>query len=224
MPNEQKALSAIVSGGLRSIAASFPGFASLGQAWSECVNYRTGLRITELIENLKIRLEKLTTRINNFEEICQQVREEFPSLLEVAIEKVRKEFSQEKREIYADVLSNLLFQQYQETYEDKIAVLHSIDALNPKDLEVLKLFRRKEESIVKDLNWQSLNLQGDDNQKLAELIGMLAKLESRGLIVRTRIHGGVVYLPAGLNQSIARLSEAQYRILPLGQKLLSTLE
>jgi hypothetical protein len=100
----------------------------------------------------------------------------------------------------------------------------TIDALNPKDLEVLKLFRRKEESIVKDLNWQSLNLQGDDNQKLAEMIGMLAKLESRGLIVRTRIHGGVVYIPAGLNQSISRLSEAQYRILPLGQKLLSTLE
>ena len=224
MPNEQKALSAIVSGGLRSIAASFPVLASLGQAWSEYENYQTGQRINELIENLKIRLEAINTKIDSIEQVSQQIRGEFPSLLEIAIEKVRKEFSAEKRKIYADVLSNLLFKQSKEFYEDKVSVLHSLDALNPKDLEVLKLFRRKEEIVVKNLNWKDLNLNGDDNQKFAELVGMLAKLESRGLIVRTRIHLGAIYLPRGMNESIARLSEAQYLILPLGKKLLSTLE
>lgn len=221
---QQTKLSTIVNGGLRSIAASFPGFASLGQAWSEYENYRTGERVTELIDNLKIKFESLKDRVENIEQICQQVSEEFPSLLEIAIEKVRKEFSQEKRRIYADVLANLLFRQYSESYEDKIAVLHSLDVFNPGDLEVLKLFGRREESTLKDLNWQSLNLQGDNNKKLAELASVLAKLESRGLIITARMHGGVVYTPDGLDPSIARLSETQYRILPLGKRILSTLE
>jgi hypothetical protein len=225
MPNDQhNALATIIKGGLRSIAASVPGLASLGQAWSEYENYQTGNRISELMENLKIKLQELSTRINNFEEIWQQIRGEFPSLLEIAIDKVRKEFSQEKRRIYADVLANLSFQQYQEPYEDKISVLHSLDALNPKDLDVLKLFRRREESAAKNLDWQSLGLQGDDNQKFAELASMLAKLESRGLIITVRLHDGVVYVPDGLDQSIARLSETKYRILPLGKRILSTLE
>jgi len=53
---------------------------------------------------------------------------------------------------------------------------------------------------------------------------MLAKLESRGLIITTKMPSGVVFVPDGLDQSIARMSETQYRILPLGQRILSTLE
>lgn len=225
MPNNQRnALSPIINGGLRSIASSIPVLASLGQAWSEYENFQTGKRISELMENLKRKLEELSKRINNFEETCQHISEEFPSLLEITIDKVRKEFSQEKRRIYADVLANLSFQQYQEPYEDKTSVLHSLDALNPKDLEVLKLFRSREESAVKELNWESLNLQGDNNQKITELLSMLAKLESRGLIITARLSDVAIYPIDGLDKSIARLSETQYRILPLGKKILSTLE
>jgi len=67
-------------------------------------------------------------------------------------------------------------------------------------------------------------LPGDDNQKLAELVSMLVRLESRGLIITTKMPSGVVFVPDGLDQSIARMSETQYRILPLGQRILSTLE
>lgn len=103
-------------------------------------------------------------------------------------------------------------------------MFHSLDTLVSKDLEVLKLFRRKEESAAKDLNWQSIDLHGDDDQKLAELMSMLAKLESRGLIITARLHSGVVYVPNGLDPAIARLSETKYRILPLGQQILLVLE
>lgn len=225
MSNEQPSkLSKIVSSSLRSIAASFPVFASLGEAWSEYENYRTEERITELINNLKTKFESLKDRVDNIEDICQQIRDQFPSMLEITIEKVRKEFSQQKREIYADVLVGLLFRRYEYPYEDKVAVIHSLDVLNPTDLKVLKLFRQREQSTVRELNWQSLNLPGDDNQKLSELVSMLARLESRGLIITTRIDSGAVYVPHGLDPSIARLSEIQYRILPLGQRILSTLE
>ena len=222
--NEQNSLATIISGGLRSIAASVPVLASIGQAWSEYKDYQTGERITELMENLRIRLEVLSTRINNLDDIYEKIHEEFPSLLEIAIDKVRKEFSQEKRRIYADVLVNLSFKEYQEPYEDKISVLHSLDALNPKDLDVLKLFRGREESAAKDLNWEDLDLQGDDNQKIAELASMLAKLESRGLIVTAGISNIAVYPPRGVDPAFARLSERKYRVLPLGNRVLSILE
>jgi hypothetical protein len=135
------------------------------------------------------------------------------------------EFSKQKREIYADVLTNLSFQQHEYPYEDKVAVIHSLDALNHADLEVLKLFRQKDQSAVKELNWQGLNLPGDDiNQKLSELISMLARLESRGLIITAKTGNLAIYPPEGLDKSIALLIETQYRILPLGQRILSTLE
>jgi hypothetical protein len=43
--DEPNKLAAIVPAGLRSIAASIPVLASLGQAWSEYDNFRTGSRI-----------------------------------------------------------------------------------------------------------------------------------------------------------------------------------
>jgi len=227
MPSEQPStLSTIVGGGLRSIAASVPGLASIGQAWNEYENYRTGERITELMNNLKNKLESLQDKVDNIEDIYQKTRDQFFSLLEVTVEKVSKEFSKQKREIYADVLTNLSFQRHEYPYEDKVAVIHSLDALNPADLEVLKLFRQQDQSAVRELNWRSLNLPGDDiNQKFCELISMLARLESRGLIITTKMPGSlVIYPPDGLDQSIARLIETQYRVLPLGQKILSTLE
>lgn len=226
MPSgQQSTLSIIVSGGLRSIAASVPGLASIGQAWNEYENYRTGERITELMDNLKNKLKSLQDRIENIEDIYQKTSDQFFSLLEVTVEKVSKEFSKQKREIYADVLTNLSFQQHEYPYEDKVAVIHSLDALNPADLEVLKLFRGKDQSAVKELDWQSLNLPGDDiNQKLSELISMLARLESRGLIITARTGNLAIYPPEGLDKSIALLIETQYRILPLGQRILSTLE
>lgn len=222
--DEEKSLARIVKGGLRSIAASFPGFASLGQAWAEYENIRTGDRITELMDNLKIHLEKLSTRCDNVEEVTDHIREEFPSLLEIAVDKVRKEFSQEKRELYAKVLANLSIAQYQQPYDNKIAILHSIDTLNPNDLDVLKLFTGRDEAALKDLNWRSLDLEGDDNEVLGELAGMLAKLESRGLIITARLQTGVVRVPHGLDQAMARISDTLYRILPLGKRLLSALE
>jgi len=221
--DEQNALAKIINGGLRSIGASFPVLASLGQAWSEYESIQTGKRISELMDNLKIKYEELSTRIGNLEEISERIREEFPSLLEITIDKVRKEFSQEKRELFADVLANLSLQQH-ESYDDKCAVLHSFDTLNPRDIDVLKLFKGKEESKAKDLDWHNLGLEGDNNQKYAELASMLAKLESRGLIFTLRLHTGVIFSPRDLETSIARISETKYRLLPLGKKLLSSLE
>lgn len=222
--DEEKLLARIIKGGLRSIAASVPILASFGQAWGEYEDFRAGNRIIELMENFQARLEELSSKCDNLEEISTRVRDEVPSLLEIVADKVCKEFSQEKRAVYADMLANLLLVQSDQPYDDKTTILHSIDTLNPVDLKVLKLFKSTDEVAIKNLSRSSLGLEGDDNHQLGELAGMLAKLESRGLIITVRLHGGVVYTPQGLDRATARLSETTYRILPLGTKLLSVLE
>jgi len=225
MPHEeQNVLSRIVGGGLRSIGASFPGFATLGQAWSEYENYLAGNRIAELMKNLKTKVEELSTATADFEERCQRVREEFPSLLEIAIAKVRREFSEEKRRLYANVLASVSFEQCDELYENKVSILHSLDTLTPQDVATLKLFEQVDEAAAKDLAWRSLDLEGDDNQKLAELAGILARLESRGLIVTVRLHTGVTYVTGGLDPAVVRLRETVYRVLPMGKRILSVVK
>jgi len=46
--------SALVKGWIRSIAASFPVLASLGQAWSEYETHRTTRRFQELFDNMRM--------------------------------------------------------------------------------------------------------------------------------------------------------------------------
>ncbi|MBN2228262.1 MAG: hypothetical protein JW779_01640, partial [Candidatus Thorarchaeota archaeon] len=116
--DRQKSIATVIHSGLRSIAASFPVFASLGQVWNEYENHKTGYRISELMENLKIRFEELNKRVSIVEKFTGQIPEDFPSLLEITIDKVRKEFSQEKRRIYADILASLSVQQ-SVPYDDK---------------------------------------------------------------------------------------------------------
>lgn len=217
-------LSRIVSGSLRSLSASFPGFATLGQAWSEYENYRTEERICELISNFANKMKLLAERIDNLEEITKEIGDEFPSLLEMTIEKVKIEFSAEKRRIYADVLAVLLLKEYKKSYNEKSSIIHALEFLDTTDLEVLKLFKNREETAVRELGWENLGLIGDENQRFAQLVSKLAKLESRGLIVTISLYNGVIHMPRGIEQWIARWRETKFRILPLGKDVLSTLE
>jgi hypothetical protein len=213
----------IVSGGLRSIAASFPGFASIGQAWSEYENCRTSQRIQELIDNLKIEVGNFKERIGNLEEKFNAVAEEFPSLLEITVDKVRREFSKEKRKIYAHVLVGLAITDKVQTYDERTALIHELEVLTPIDLEALRLFKNEDISEVNNLRWQTLELPGDENEQLEQLASILAKLESRGLIITTSMPSGVTYVPNGMTNWAARWISTKYKILPLGKQLLSVI-
>ncbi len=216
----------IISSGLRSIAASVPGFASIGQAWSEYENYRTTQRIKELIDNISVEVENMKNHVDNVEEVFTNIAKEFPSLLEITVEKVRKEFSEEKRKIYAHVLVGLAIASEVQTYDERTALLHELETLTPLNLNSLTLFRSKEISKVNDLNWQTLELAGDINEQLEQLASSFAKLESRGLIMVTSVPtpGIVTLFTDGLEKWAGKWRETEYRILPLGKQLLSVLD
>jgi len=219
----QHRLPAAVKGLLRSVAASFPWFASLGQAWNEYEQYRVGQRIDELGENLRASLQDLHARLDVHEDRIAKAADQFPSLLEITIEKVRREFSDEKRRLYAHLLARLVVEGDTRTYDEKLNLIEGLDALNELDVKVLQLFKSTPEIAVRDLNLEPLGLSGDRNDQLQQLACSLSKLEARGLILTTFTHTGVVMIPQGLEKWVARWAETKYRIMPLGQKVVRAL-
>ncbi len=183
--------SAIVKAGLRSIAASIPGLASLGQAWNEYDSYKTGERISELFDDVQEELNSLRDKQQIHEDLINASRDEIPSLIEITVERVRKEFSREKRRLYAQLLSRLVNNGNTVPYDEKASLLHEFDVLTVEDVRVLSLFPRNRGIHVSELDHASLNFSGTPQQKLGSLIVILAKLESRGLIGATSTGRGV---------------------------------
>ena len=87
----------------------------------------------------------------------------------------------------------------------------------------MRLFKDKPQVTAKALDRGSLGLSGDANDQLQQLACCLSKLESRGLILNTFTHTGAVFFPDGIERWLARWSENQYRILPVGQKVIDVL-
>lgn len=214
--------SALVKGGIRSIAASIPGLASLGQSWTEYETHRTTRRIQELLDNLRAELEKLQGTVTAHTDALDR-HEDFPELLEIAIEKVRREFDEGKRSQYARVLARFLVDGNERSHDEKVAVLESMDLLSETDLRVFSLFQGRETAEIADLRWRELGLPGDLNDQLWEMSCSLARLESRGLILKVSTHIGGVYVQAPLNSEATRWEKTKYRLLPLGKSLIALL-
>jgi hypothetical protein len=214
--------SAIVKGGIRSIAASIPALALLGQAWNEYETHRTTQRIQELFDNLRAELEKLQRTVTAHADALDR-HEDFPELLEIAIEKVRREFDEAKRSRYARVLARFLVAGNARSHDEKVSLLESMDLLSEADLRVLSLFGAKEDAQIADLRWRELGLPGDVNDQLWEMSCSLPKLESRGLILKVSTHTGAVYVQAQLNSDATRWEQTKYRVLPLGKSLIAVL-
>ncbi len=215
-----RSATAVISAGIRSLAASFPVCATLGQAWSEYEAHRTGRRIEELFQNLHLELEEVRSAL---EERGECSCNDFPELLEITIERVKKEFEGSKREAYARVLSRLIVDTDQRAFGSRIALIESLDTLSECDLRVLQLFEKTESASIGELHIDGLQLSGDANEQIWQLACNLAKLESRGLILKVSTHTGSMHVPQGLSKETARWRETKYRVLPLGRSLIQAL-
>ena len=111
----------------------------------------------------------------------------------------------------------------QRAHDDKVAILESMDLLSEADLQVLLLFRGKQDAEIGDLAWRDLGLPGDLNDQLWELSCSLAKLESRGLILKVSTHTGPIHVQAPLSSDATRWEKTKYRVLPLGRSLIGLL-
>lgn len=219
----QKTYFPIIAGGLRSIAASVPGLASLGQAWNEYETHRTVTRINELLVNLQHEFGDLRGTIEARGDSLE-LPAGFPELLEITVEKVRKEFEESKRKTYARLLARMTISADEHSYDEMVALIESLDAMAEMDLRVLALFKSQSEAAIKDLDLKGLNLPGDISDQVWHLTCNLSRLESRGLIAAVSDRGNMVlYSPQGMDKDAAKQQQVKYRLLPLGASLIKTL-
>lgn len=214
--------SAIINAGLRSIAASIPVAASLGQVWSEYETHRTTKRIRELFENLKAELKALVHEVDEHGDALKKCQD-FAELLEITIDKVRREYGESKRATYARILARLAVEGDQRTHFEKVALLESLDLLTEIDIRILSLFQGRETAEIANVRWRELGLAGEANEQLWEVSCSLAKLESRGLMLKVTTHTGVVVVQPPLSADASRWEQTKYRVLPLGMSLIALL-
>jgi hypothetical protein len=167
--------------GLKTIAASFPVAASFAQAWSEYESRVQFDRIQRFFDDFGHELDAIKDRVEKAETYIKESGE-VPSQIEKTVDKIRKEVSDRKRQIYAHLLSNLVTTHGTLTYDDKINFIDSLEALTEQDLTILFLFKPDQQLRVKDAMNSPLLKDLSGNESLNKLAVSLSKLESRGLI------------------------------------------
>ena len=124
----------IIESGLRSIAASFPVFASLATGWSEYKNIKQEERIYHILEEFG---RYLTVIKNNIDQDYIK-SDEAKRLIEQTINKGKDELREEKRRQLASFLSNASTKELSWDNE-KDMVLDTISKLSPMQVEILKI-------------------------------------------------------------------------------------
>jgi len=221
----------IVKRGVRSVAASFPLAASLAQAWNEYESHQWGERVEELFVNMRVELEALIGRVDGIEAKIDSVKEEFPSLVETAVDCVRREPAADRRRLFARCMVRLLVLEHDIGLSEKTALIRELDTLTDMDLKVLTVFSDKRgHQLVKE-DWVSAGVgrPGLDQTGVLYgslsymLYGSLSKLEARGLLAGTPVQGGVQYVgDDGIPKNWSGLQRTMWA-LPRGLCLLRAL-
>ena len=206
----------IIASGIRSISASFPGFATIGQAWTEYQYHKMNSRIEEFFENVKDELCDVEDKIL---EVIDSIidREEFPYLLEYTIERVQREASEKKRIQFAHVLSRLLAVGSKYRLDEKRNVLETLDTITEEDIIIFSLISSNHPIRIEFLEKSYMNSPEFHG---TNFIGILAKsvskLESRGLISET--NGDTSFARVGNKDHWKnRWRQKYYELIPYGE-------
>jgi hypothetical protein len=213
----------VTKGLVKSFAASFPVAASLGQACNEWEAYKVGERLKELQDNIVAELGRLRQKMHDIESCLQESADEFPALLEVTIEKVRRETQQEKRLLFARLMCGALAAGAAIPSEEKIALIQELETLTARDLSLVALFRDGKGRELKKLRATDLGFETKIEAFHEALVASVAKLEARGLMAGTAKPKGVHMLRGNDDQKPRNWDDlATTRtvwLLPFGVKL-----
>ena len=194
MDDQEPPVWSVVKRGVRAVASSFPGAASLAQAWNEYESRQWQARVDELFEDMRKELDALKQRVGDVEERLKKTKDEFPALAETVVECVRREPSPERRRLFARAMVRLIVLELGVELSEKVALIRELDTLADMDLRVLHVFsdKRGHQLDKEEKRWrefgQTLREQRD------ALYGPLCKLESRGLVAGTTPPSGASYL------------------------------
>jgi hypothetical protein len=205
----------VAASGLRAVAASFPGAASLASAWSEWDTSRRFERVESFLHALAERLQRFATA-NERASITDP--EESAHLLELVLERIQREHRDEKRRRYVEFFAENAVHPEKRTFDRKRLFIDLLDALGDDELRLLATFRTT--SI----------LRGDSVERVLGGVDLaassLARLSSLGLVAETTFPGesdmGPV-IEGRPDRWDNKLRYQWYELLPLGRDFVDSL-
>ncbi len=122
----------LINGGIRSISASFPVFASLSQAWNEIETNLYKKRIEEFFNQLESELLKVKEKINKIEN--QTSNDELIELIQKCVSLSKESSNLEKRKLFPKILTNSIVNPDNLNHDTKLDFIESLDYLSINDI------------------------------------------------------------------------------------------
>ncbi len=229
---EKENVGALVKAGLRSVAASFPGFASIAQAWNEAESKWQNDRTDRFFACLSRDLLEVKDRIVHIEKELT-LRADIPALLERTVEKVKREASEKKIAKYSMLLTNTIASDVAITYDDAVNFIENLDTMTDQDVEVLGYFKQRKnirvDSLVSDghFNWAPIGQTkpgGADLSKMSRMVVSLSKLQGRGLIAESIEAGGAYGTSGDPQHWYNQWKLKSFELLPFGEAFIQMIE
>jgi len=229
---KQDSPSNLVKAGLRSVAASFAGFASVAQAWNEAEamwrNDRTDRFFAQVADDMLLVKERIIAMERDL-----TPRRDLPALLERTVEKIQREASDEKIRRFARLLTNTIVEANTVSYDDGVNCIETLDSLTDQDIAVLAHFKQHQnirvDSLVQDgvFNWAPIGQKapgGANYSKMSRMIVSLSKLESRGIIGLSVEAGGMIATSGDRQHWYNQWKVKSFELLPFGAQFIRLIE
>jgi len=201
---------------IRSVEASFPGFASVAQAWSESDSVKQKERVDSFFNDFITQLKNHEDRIKKVE-VHLKESGEAPILFEKTIDIIIREPIEDKRNIFPIVLKNLILKGAIIDYGTKLDYLQLIDFLTQNDIDILTLFYPEKNLRINEIS--ELN-----KIDLERLIFSISKLESRGLISLSNNESVISYSHGSPSHWKNMWKVRDYEILSTGRELIELVQ
>jgi hypothetical protein len=239
MPDERRTED-LIKAGLRTLAASVPGAASLVQMWNEYETIRQSERVGLFFEQFRSELERAGGRIEALQARQDQSYEQLPEIIEMAILYARRTASHAKARALARAAVQAITSDDAEKIDDCYAELEALDTLTERDIGVLRYFAAPEPRRFTDVveAWPDDALRRSDTPHRwamrliaagrptdpLKLWASVCKLTSRGLLEDCTpvppVDYGVLYEHESADPS---WYSAHFRVTSFGRRLIERL-
>ncbi|AKB44284.1 hypothetical protein [Methanosarcina vacuolata] len=210
---QMDARESIIQAGLISIARSIPSIGVVVDAFMEHKNNNRWNYVGKFFEDVSQQMGVLEEKIN---ELCAITDpNEILHLMYIAIDNVEFEYQESRRTKYAELFVNSILLGNQINFDEKRFFFHLFNELSDADISFLGKFFQKSAETQSGVPLKLFR------PNLSEVVPIVARLESRGLIVKIFdvIDGGGA---SGWDESITNLDsqwqDKIYDFTPVGVK------
>jgi len=203
----------IIQAGLTSIARLNPLTGAIVDAYMEHKNNKKWSYVEKFFEDVRQQMEVHEEKINELFAITDP--NEILHLMYIAIDNVEFEYQESRRTKYAELFVNSILLGNQINFDEKRFFFHLFNELSDADISFLGKFFQKSAETQSGVPLKLFR------PHLSEIVPVVARLESRGLIFKIFdvIDGGG---PSGWDESITNLDsqwqDTIYDFTPVGVK------